>query len=139
MSETFEQWFEKRMTSPDEWGQAKTYYWLKDCWHARDAEIQALRDHLANVSKEIERLKRPEMVRELPTVGGRYFYRMIDPPSYAANVDRWTVPVIVASDSREVLFVFRLDRSGVTLLDDMPPGYWSAKPIEPDPMPEGGE
>ena len=118
MSETFEQWF-KHAASNTSAGAT-----LKAAWHARDAEIQALR-------AEIERLKRPEMTRELPQKNGYYFKTWFGKPNRVTIVQVeyyagcWRVRDIGGIGDWEFLV-------------NLKPCYWSARPIEPDPMPEGG-
>lgn len=118
MAETFEQWWNRAGIGWVDFDEAEMM------WNARDAEIAELR-------AEIERLKRPEMTRELPQKNGYYFKTWFGKPNRVTIVQVeyyagcWRVRDIGGIGDWEFLV-------------NLKPCYWSARPIEPDPMPEGG-
>lgn len=93
-----------------------------------DAEIGEEVERLRQQVQELEALKRPPMVRELPEHEGGFHYI----PDEGTTPGQPYIIVIERNDGQLV------DSSG-TPIAEYYPGYWSARPIEMDELPEGGE
>ena len=90
-----------------------------------DAEIGEEVERLRQQVQELEALKRPPMVRELPEHEGGFHYI----PDEGTTPGQPYIIVIERNDGQLV------DSSG-TPIAEYYPGYWSARPIEPDVIPK---
>ena len=79
--------------------------------------------------EQLDKLKRPPMTRELPQVAGDFHYCADGREGEVVNV--FFSRGILRGKGNKWKYSLRVA--------DISPGYWSARPIEMDPMPEGGE
>lgn len=83
----------------------------------------------------LTQLKRPPMTRELPKVEGWFWWE----PDDAVIGPMSGIVRVVKSDGGQLLTVKWGTIFARTLFPSEWRGLWSARPIEMDPMPEGGE